>query len=73
MFAFGRGRGQKADRQARQAVSDPYSKTITAGGRVLTVAAFGDTVAQARAQVYKNVERIVFTDAYYRSDVAADD
>jgi phosphoribosylamine--glycine ligase len=73
MFAFGRGRGQKADRQARQAVSDPYSKTITAGGRVLTVAALGDTVAQARAQVYKNVERIVFTDAYYRGDVAADD
>jgi phosphoribosylamine--glycine ligase len=73
IFGFGRGRGQKADRQARQAVSDPYSKTITAGGRVLTVVALGDTVAQARATAYQNAERIVFTDAYYRTDVAADD
>lgn len=73
MFAFGRGRGQKADRQARQAVSDPFSKTITAGGRVLTVAALGDTVAQARELAYKNAERVAFTDAYYRIDVAADD
>lgn len=73
MFGFGRNRGQRVDRQARQSIGDPFSKTITAGGRVLTVAALGDTVAQARALVYRNVERVVFTDSYYRTDVAADD
>lgn len=73
MFGFGRNRGQRVDRQARQSIGDPYSRTITAGGRVLTVAALGDTVAQARALVYRNVERIIFTDRYYRPDIAADD
>lgn len=73
MFGFGRNRGARVDRQARQATGDPFSRTITAGGRVLTVAGLGATVAQARATVYHNVERVVFTDAYYRSDVAADD
>ena len=73
LFGFGRNRGQKVDRQARQAVGDPYSKTITAGGRVLTVAALGETVAQARELAYRNAERVIFTDAYYRPDVAGDD
>lgn len=73
MFGFGRNRGQRVDRQARQSIGDPFSRTITAGGRVLVIAAFGDTVAQARAAAYRNAERIAFTDAYYRTDVAADD
>jgi len=73
MFGFGRNRSQRIDRQARQAVGDPYSRTITAGGRVLTVAALGDTLAQARAAAYRNAERIAFTDRYYRSDIGADD
>jgi len=73
MFGFGRNRGQKVDRQARQSIGDPFSRTITAGGRVVTVAALGDTVAQARASVYRNVERVAFTDSFYRPDIAADD
>ncbi len=73
MFGFGRNRGLKVDRQARQSVGDPYSRTITAGGRVLTVVALGDTVAKAREIVYRNVENIVFTDVYVRRDVASDD
>jgi len=73
MFGFGRNRGARIDRQARQSVGDPFSRTITAGGRVLTVAALGDTVALARAAAYRNAERITFTDRYYRSDIAADD
>jgi hypothetical protein len=73
MFGFGRNRGAKVDRQARQSIGDPFSRTITAGGRVLTVAALGDTVAQARGKVYRNLENVVFTDAYYRPDVGADE
>jgi len=73
MFGFGRNRTQKIDRQARQSVGDPFSRTITAGGRVLTVAALGDTVSQAREAAYRSAERITFTDRYYRSDIAADD
>lgn len=73
LFSFGRRRAQRVDRQARQAVGDPFSKTITAGGRVLTVAALGSTVAEARDLAYRNAERITFTDRYYRPDVAADD
>jgi len=73
MFGFGRNRGARIDRQARQSVGDPFSRTITMGGRVLTVAALGDTVALARAAAYRNAERITFTDRFYRSDIAADD
>src|SRR5947209_12326014 len=68
MFGFGRKRGERVDRQARQALGDPFSKTITAGGRVLTVAALGDTVEQARALVYRNAEQVVFTTRYFRSE-----
>ncbi len=73
MFGFGRNRAQKIDRQARQSVGDPFSRTITMGGRVLTVAALGDTVAQAREAAYRNAAHITFTDRYYRTDIAADD
>jgi phosphoribosylamine--glycine ligase len=44
---------------------------VTYGGRVLTVVAMGDTVAQARARAYDNVRRIKFADAQYRTDIAA--
>ena len=44
---------------------------LTAGGRVLTVAACAKTLAEARAKVYRNVQRIHFTRAYYRKDIAA--
>jgi phosphoribosylamine--glycine ligase len=44
---------------------------LTAGGRVLVVTATGPTLNQARAAVYRNVQRIHFTRAFYRRDVAA--
>jgi phosphoribosylamine--glycine ligase len=44
---------------------------VTSGGRVLTVVAIGATLADARAKVYSNVQRIHFTKAYYRRDIAA--
>jgi phosphoribosylamine--glycine ligase len=46
--------------------------TVTNGGRVLTVTATGDTVAEARAKAYDNVRRIRFADMFYRRDIAAE-
>ena len=43
---------------------------VTNGGRVLTVAAMGSTVAEARAEAYASAERISFTGSFYRTDIA---
>ena len=42
----------------------------TAGGRVLTVVALGDTIAQARDRAYRNAERIQFEGVTFRPDIA---
>ena len=42
---------------------------VTAGGRVLTVCALGDTVAEAARQVYAAVDVIDWTDCYRRRDI----
>lgn len=42
----------------------------TAGGRVLIVVAFGDTLEEAREKAYANVRRIQFTNAIWREDIA---
>jgi phosphoribosylamine--glycine ligase len=47
------------------------AEVVTSGGRVLTVVATAPTLADARAKVYRNVQRIHFTKAYYRRDIAA--
>ncbi len=47
------------------------STVVTAGGRVLTVAATGPTLADARAAAYRNVQRIHFSRCHYRRDIAA--
>ena len=44
---------------------------VTAGGRVLTVVATAPTLIEARAKVYRNVQRIHFSRAHYRKDIAA--
>ncbi|MEE8370419.1 MAG: phosphoribosylglycinamide synthetase C domain-containing protein, partial [Dehalococcoidia bacterium] len=44
---------------------------VTAGGRVLTVVATGGSLAEARAKVYRNVQRIHFSLCQYRRDIAA--
>jgi len=46
-------------------------QVVTAGGRVLTVVASASTLQDARAKVYQNVQRIHFTRAHYRHDIAA--
>ncbi|MDP9326009.1 MAG: phosphoribosylamine--glycine ligase [Candidatus Dormibacteraeota bacterium] len=44
---------------------------ITSGGRVLTIVALGDTVADARRRAYDNAARVTFDGVFYRSDIAA--
>lgn len=44
---------------------------LTSGGRILTVVASGPTLPEARAKAYRNVQRIHFSRAHYRKDIAA--
>jgi phosphoribosylamine--glycine ligase len=44
---------------------------VTSGGRVLTVAALGDTLTEARTRAYRNVQHIHFSRCHYRRDIAA--
>jgi phosphoribosylamine--glycine ligase len=45
-------------------------KLVTNGGRILSVTGVGEDVAAARRQAYAAVERISFTGAQYRRDIA---
>jgi phosphoribosylamine---glycine ligase len=45
-------------------------EVLTNGGRVLTVAARGKDLKDAREKVYKNITRIKFEGCYYRKDIA---
>ena len=44
---------------------------VTDGGRVLTVAALGATLSEARTAAYRGVQRVHFTNCHYRRDIAA--
>ncbi|MGH3743984.1 MAG: phosphoribosylglycinamide synthetase C domain-containing protein, partial [Mycobacteriales bacterium] len=44
---------------------------VTAGGRVLTLVASGQTIASARARVYQEIDRVQFQGSRYRRDIAA--
>jgi phosphoribosylamine--glycine ligase len=48
-------------------------KIYTAGGRVLTVASTGKTIAEARERAYLNLPRISFENCHYRKDIAAEE
>jgi phosphoribosylamine--glycine ligase len=48
----------------------PKGEILTGGGRVLTVAALGKNLAEARQKVYNNIGRIRFDGCYYRKDIA---
>jgi phosphoribosylamine--glycine ligase len=43
---------------------------LTSGGRVLTVAATGSNLSEAREKVYRNIPRIHFEGCHYRKDIA---
>jgi phosphoribosylamine--glycine ligase len=49
---------------------DADGQIVTAGGRVLTVVATGATMAEARAEAYRNVEFVQFEGRHYRHDIA---
>ncbi|TKI03142.1 phosphoribosylamine--glycine ligase [Martelella alba] len=42
---------------------------LTQGGRVLCVTALGDTVADAQARAYRDVQAIHWQDCFYRNDI----
>ncbi|NPA51932.1 MAG: phosphoribosylamine--glycine ligase [Aquificae bacterium] len=44
-------------------------KLVTAGGRVLTVTAVGETLTKAKEKVYQAVEKIHFEGMHYRTDI----
>jgi phosphoribosylamine--glycine ligase len=44
---------------------------VTSGGRVLTVAANGKSIGEARSKIYANIPRIQFEGGHYRKDIAA--
>jgi len=43
---------------------------VTAGGRVLTLVALGDSMGEARDRAYRNVDRVRFEGMVYRHDLA---
>jgi phosphoribosylamine--glycine ligase len=44
---------------------------VTNGGRVLSVVATAETLAEAREKAYRNVERIQFQGRHFRTDIGA--
>jgi phosphoribosylamine--glycine ligase len=46
-------------------------RVVTSGGRVLSVGALGDDLAEARARAYEACSRVWFEGMHYRSDIAA--
>jgi phosphoribosylamine--glycine ligase len=46
-------------------------RVVTAGGRVLSVTAVGDSIADARERAYEAASRISFRGMHLRSDIAA--
>ena len=52
--------------------SNKEGKTVTSGGRVMAVTAFGSTYKEALTTAYKEVEKIKFEGHYYRKDIGFD-
>jgi phosphoribosylamine--glycine ligase len=55
--------------QAGTKLDSGSEKVLTNGGRVLTVAATGKTLTEARERVYNNITRIHFEGCHYRKDI----
>ena len=48
---------------------DDQGRVVTAGGRVLGVTAFGDTIADAQKIAYEATRKITWPDVHYRTDI----
>ena len=44
-------------------------KFMTSSGRVLCISAIGNSIAEAREEVYKNVEKVTFEGIHFRTDI----
>jgi len=51
-------------------VAEKNGELVTNGGRVLNVTGMGKTIPEAQKKVYEAVEKIKFSGAYYRHDIA---
>ncbi len=49
---------------------DERGRLVTAGGRVLAVTAFGETIAAARSRAYETIAHVSWPGMQYRSDIA---
>jgi phosphoribosylamine--glycine ligase len=49
---------------------DEEGTLVSAGGRVLSVVALGDSLSEARDRVYDAVERITLEGSHFRTDIA---
>ncbi len=47
-------------------------KIVTSGGRVLAVTVNGNGIENCRETVYEEIEKILYTNKYYRSDIGLD-
>lgn len=52
--------------------ADAEGRTVTSGGRVLTVTSLADTIAEARSKSYQALENISFDGKYSRRDIGCD-
>jgi len=50
---------------------DEEGGVVSSGGRVLTVAALGASLSEARGKAYRNIQHIHFSRCHYRRDIAA--
>ena len=49
---------------------DYEGRTVTFGGRVISVTALGNSFEEARDKIYKNIEKINYEGKTYRNDIA---
>ncbi|MEG0730261.1 MAG: phosphoribosylglycinamide synthetase C domain-containing protein, partial [Cetobacterium sp.] len=47
------------------------NKLLTAGGRVISVVAFGDSLEEAKEKAYEDIKRIKSKKLFYRSDIGS--
>jgi phosphoribosylamine--glycine ligase len=48
------------------------NEVVTAGGRVLSVTSYGETMDEALENTYRSIEKIRFEEGYFRKDIGAD-
>lgn len=52
--------------------TDADGNTVTSGGRVIALSAYGDSIADALAHSFEAAKTVEFTDKYFRRDIGQD-